>query len=192
MKTPDPTSAEFFEAKYLRQDDPWNFISDEYERKRYEEIFKSVAESRFQQAYEPGCSIGMLTQRLAAICDEVEAIDISPKAVDLAKKHCNHLVNVSIYCASLKDSTPQAPPDLLVLSEIGYYFSADDWQNKVSFLLNHCQKPCSVVAAHWLGHSEDHVISGDKVHEILDSIGGLTLQKRQRYDGFRLDCWRWS
>ena len=41
---------------------------------------------RYRRAFEPGCSIGALTRHLALICDQVEAMDIAPSAVFIARE----------------------------------------------------------------------------------------------------------
>lgn len=191
MKT-HTTGAEFFETMYSQQADPWNFASSTYEQSRYETIYRAFAHRQYRQAFEPGCSIGILTERLASCCEQVEALDISATAVATAKKRCSHLKNVSIRCASLSEVFPENNPDLLILSEIGYYFEAAAWRKQVETLLHACSKPATLIAAHWLGFSADHILSGDCVHETIDLIEGLTLEHRERHEGFRLDRWCWQ
>src|SRR3984885_9153771 len=122
------SSAEFFETKYLENPDPWGFSSKAYELQRYDAIIHAVAHRRYGRAFEPGCSIGVLTERLAAYCDEVYAIDFSPSASAQAQARCARLPQVEVRCVALPEGTPAKNFDLLVLSEIGYYFTAQDWQ----------------------------------------------------------------
>jgi len=63
------TSPEFFERKYLLDEDPWHFATSAYERQRYDELISALKGPRYKQAFEPGCSIGVFTERLANICD---------------------------------------------------------------------------------------------------------------------------
>ena len=81
LMTTNTTSQEFFEAKYRENNDPWAFASNAYEQKRYSEILRALDHRRYRRGFEPGCSIGVLTARLASICEHVDAIDISPTAV---------------------------------------------------------------------------------------------------------------
>ncbi len=70
------TSAEFFETKYRDSPDPWDFAGSAYERYRYETIIAALDTRQYGNAFEPGCSVGELTYRLAGRCHHVEAMDI--------------------------------------------------------------------------------------------------------------------
>jgi cyclopropane fatty-acyl-phospholipid synthase-like methyltransferase len=181
------SSAAFFEAKYQKKPDPWGFSSSAYELQRYDAIINAIAHRRYGRAFEPGCSIGVLTERLAAYCDEVYAIDFSPSASAQARERCAHLPHVEVGCASLPEETPAADFDLLVLSEIGYYFTPQDWQRISTALIDSLPQGATLLAAHWLGHSQDHRISGDEVHEILLSHPEVRVAHRERGPNMRLD-----
>jgi SAM-dependent methyltransferase len=181
------SSAAFFEAKYQKKADPWDFSSNDYELRRYDAIISAIAHRRYARAFEPGCSIGVLTERLAAYCDEVYAIDFSPSASAQAQARCARLPQVEVRCAALPEGTPAKDFDLLVLSEIGYYFTAQDWQCVSATLINSIPQGATVLGAHWLGHSQDHRISGNEVHEILLSHASLGIEHTERHPKMRLD-----
>jgi SAM-dependent methyltransferase len=189
MNTKFTSSPAFFEEKYQKTDDPWDFSGSEYELGRYESIVAALAHKRHRRAFEPGCSIGVLTERLSTVCDYVEAIDFSPTAVANAQERCSHLRNVDITCASLPDRMPVTGFDLIVLSEIGYYFAPDEWMRVSAALIDPMPKGGTLLAAHWLGDSKDHCISGDEVHEILLSLPGVQLEHSERHETFRIDRW---
>jgi len=184
------TSQEFFEKKYQRKADPWDFAGSKYELGRYNAILEALKGRRYARAFEPGCSVGVLTKRLATICDRVEAVDISSSAVAQAKERCRGLENVHLTCGSLADSIPAGEFDLIVLSEIGYYFEEKALTGLVDDLSGRLSIGGTLLAAHWLGESKDHVLSGDRVHELLAALSGFEKMKGERFSGFRLDCWR--
>jgi protein-L-isoaspartate O-methyltransferase len=186
----DPTSRDFFESMYAGNADPWHFASSDYELRRYGAILSALRGRRYARALEPGCSIGVLTASLASIADAVEAMDISPSAIEAAKKRCASLRNVHLTCGSLAEAPPHGEFDLMVLSEIGYYFEEMAWREMAERLLAKVPAGGTVLAAHWLGESKDHVMSGDKVHEILAAGPGISLELAERHQGFRLDRWR--
>src|ERR1041385_670032 len=99
-------SKEFFEDKYRASSDPWNFASSSYERNRYGETMRLLGHRTFNHGFEPGCSIGVLTENLASRCQQLTAIDISPTAVALAKTRCAHCRNVTIVEGSLPRDLP--------------------------------------------------------------------------------------
>lgn len=189
MSTANTSSSDFFEAKYRQKADPWDFATSPYELSRYDAIIGALANRRYKRAFEPGCSIGVLTEKLAAICDAVDAIDFSYTAVEQARKRCAALMNVVFLCASLLECGPFEGCDLIVLSEVGYYFSPQEWRERVEQMLSSLKPGASVLATHWLGTSSDHRISGDQVHEILQANSLLCLQHSERNEAFRLDRW---
>ncbi len=189
----NPTSADFFEAKYREHPDPWNFADSAYENGRYQATLAALPQPRYRHAFEPGCSVGVLTERLAARCDHVTAIEFSPTAATQAALRCVSLRNVSITCEALDTSTatrhPFAHIDLLLLSEIGYYFTESAWTDTANALIEPLPAGATVLAVHWLGTSTDHLISGDDVHCILLAHPLLHLTHSERHPHFRLDRW---
>lgn len=183
------TSKEFFDGKYRESADPWSFASSPYELSRYEAIIRMLGEGQYHRAFEPGCSVGVLTARLACICQEVLATDISPTAVAQARERCRHLSNVTVSCGTLPDNMPSGTFDLIVFSEIGYYFNEPALRGIINQFTHKLQESGILLAAHWLGESEDHLLSGDRVHEVLLECGGLRHKSSERYGGFRLDLW---
>jgi SAM-dependent methyltransferase len=183
------TSAEFFEAMYRRDDDPWRFASKPEELLRYAAIISALADRRYKRAFEPGCSVGVLTEALAGICDAVEARDLSETAVERARQRTAGLPGVSVEVGSLADGLPPGSFDLLVLSEIGYYFTPRAWSALLDQLIAPLAPGTTVLASHWLGQSADHVMHGDEVHEILRSRADLRLTQQERHETFRLDRW---
>jgi cyclopropane fatty-acyl-phospholipid synthase-like methyltransferase len=189
MTTPNTSSAAFFEAKYRSESDPWNFLRSPYECARYDAILNALRGRHYHRVFEPGCSIGVLTVRLADICDEIEATDFSATAIKKARKRCESLSNVRIRCCSLSEQEDLGRFDLVVLSEIGYYFCAPAWHKISERCVATMNSGSTLLAAHWLGNSTDHQISGDEVHDILESNANLLLERSERHELFRIDRW---
>jgi SAM-dependent methyltransferase len=178
-----------FEARYVGGRDPWSFGKNAYELGRYRAILASLRRSAYETVYEPGCSVGVLTQQLGAIAGCVIAADFAPSATLQAQARCANQPNVHIVCADVGAFVPPAPLDLVVFSEIGYYFSPADLA-RLAAQLAACLVPGGeFIAAHWLGHSVDHVLHGDRVHEILDDALALEALRTDLHPGFRLDSW---
>jgi SAM-dependent methyltransferase len=183
------TSAEFFDHKYRENPDPWDFARSEYEQSRYDAIVAALGDRQYQRAFEPGCSVGELTYRLAERCALVDAMDISALAIDRAKYRCRELPNVAFHVGGLPHQIPEGEFDLIVFSEIGYYFEEASLQELGNILVRRMRTSGTLLAAHWLGTSKDHVLSGDRVNEILSGLPGLRLDHSERHVGFRLDRW---
>src|SRR6202012_2818030 len=130
-------------------------------------MLESADGRRYSRAFEPGCSIGVLTQKLASLCDRLEAIEISPTAASIAMQRCKDLSQVHIECGSVPDAILPGKFDLIVFSEIGYYFEKEKLHDIVGCLSENLNPGGYFIAAHWLGTSADHVLSGDAVHQII-------------------------
>jgi SAM-dependent methyltransferase len=182
-------SAEAFEARYRGGNDPWSFAKDRYELGRYRTILGSLQRSAYGTVYEPGCSVGVLTQQLAMIARRVVAADFAPSAVEQARERCATCPNVEIVCADAASFVPTEPLDLIVFSEIGYYFAVADLSRLVAQLAQCLIAGGEFIAVHWLGNSMDHLLHGDRVHEVLHESLALEPRRSDRYPGFRLDSW---
>ena|ERR1700760_2627953 len=185
--TNENTTAEFFESLYAKHPDPWNFERSSYERGRYNAIIESIGRGRYGRAFEPGCSVGVLTESLARFCDHLDAMDISPTAVARSQERCRHLPNVTIRRGALPESMPDGKLDLIVFSEIGYYFDESELEGLTARLVHKLRHGSSLLAVHWLGVSSDHVLSGDRVHEIVRANPLLAIEEERRFPSFRLD-----
>jgi SAM-dependent methyltransferase len=187
------TSQDFFEAKYQDEIDPWHFADSDYEQSRYAAITSCLKGTFFPRAFEPGCSIGVLTEKLAEFCGELYAIDISDTAAHRAAERCKHLSNVFVGQGCLPFDIPCGVFDLIVLSEIGYYYDEKALAEMAANLVSRLSADGVLLAAHWLGNSPDHLLSGDQVHETLSRAPGMRLVWRQRFPefqpGFRIDLW---
>jgi SAM-dependent methyltransferase len=192
MSEHSPVSQAAFEAKYRRSIDPWNFTASRYERDRYELTLRSLMRTHYRRAFEPACSIGVLTAALAGRCDEVLAIDIAPSAVAIARQRCASLPQVTVSCADLAAHCPRGSFDLIVFSELGYYFSTTRLTQIARSLSAQLEVGGELIGVHWLGDSEDHLLHGDQVHATLKGAlaQSCTWIKGARHPGFRLDTWR--
>jgi SAM-dependent methyltransferase len=185
--THENTTAEFFESLYLQNPDPWNFEHSSYEQGRYDAIIEAIGHRRYERAFEPGCSIGVLTESLARFCNHLDAADISPTAVARSQERCRNLSNVSISRGALPETIPDGKLDLIVFSEIGYYFDECELERLTARLVDKLWSGSSLLAVHWLGVSSDHVLGGDRVHEIMRSNPQFAIEDERRFPSFRLD-----
>jgi SAM-dependent methyltransferase len=190
-----PWSPASFEDRYRAAEDPWSFATDPYEQGRYAAIEAALrpAPHHYRSGYEPGCSIGVLTDRLAARCDALTATDVSPTAVRRAKERCGDRPGLTIETGSLQDGPgTYGPPDLIVLSELGYYLSRNELRAVTDRLATAAAPGGDLIACHWTGHSPDHRLHGTEVHALLRDILARHADptRSEVHDGFVLDAWR--
>lgn len=181
-----------FEARYraAADHDPWRFATSPYEQHRYEVTVQALGERRFTRAFEPGCATGELTARLAARCATVVALDPSPTALAVAARRTAGLPGVELRHGTLPEDWPAGTFDLVVLSEIGYYFDRAGLRSLVERVMTAAAPRACVLGVHWTGHSDDHVLHGDTVQDIIGAVLGTPPALRDDHPGFR--CARWD
>jgi SAM-dependent methyltransferase len=173
---------------YHQSRDPWNFAQSEYERGRYRATLDALLRPSYRRAFEPGCSIGELTALMALRCDRVVATDVAPSAVAVAKERCRGLRNVDVYQADLANGLPNGPFDLIVMSEVGYYFEPRVLAAIATATAAQLEPGGEFVAVHWLGHSDDHVLGGEalKVRHLTEQACTDVLNRFGRATGPQL------
>jgi cyclopropane fatty-acyl-phospholipid synthase-like methyltransferase len=180
----DPAS---FEARYRQDPDPWGFAASAYEQDKYDHTVRALVGVRYGRALELGCSIGVLTERLAPCCQELVAVDASPTAVAAAQARTAGLAHVTARVAVLPEALPEGPWNLVVASELLYYFTPP----LLSVLLDGLEASLvaggTLLAVHYTRDAPDHRLSGDAVHELLLDRPALEPVAGARAPGYRLD-----
>jgi SAM-dependent methyltransferase len=173
--TPSRIEPAWFEDLYRADPDPWSFASSPYERAKYERTLKALGPSdrRFGRALEAGCSIGVLTGLLASRCDELLGVDASPTAVDTARARLADVPNARVEHRVLPEQLPDGPFDLVVCSEILYYWAAGPLRELLAALESLLSPGGSLLAVHWRGPTRTYPLRGDEVHRILAEATGL-------------------
>lgn len=187
-----PVSPSSFERRYRADGDPWDLAHSPYEQRRYALTMALLPSARYRSAFEPGCAVGELTVRLAARCDAVLAMDCAPWAVDRARRRCAGLPHVEIVRGEIPAQWPDVAFDLVMLSEIGYYFARVELPAVVAHAAAGLAPGGTLVAVHWRGHSDDHLLHGDEVHAIARHVAAQhRLPRVATYleAAFRADVW---
>lgn len=182
---------EYFEDVYRASDDPWNFATSDYEARKYQATIDALPRSKYDSAFEIGCSIGVLTARLARRCAHLLSIDVSEKALARARENCADLPQVSFEKMRIPHEFPGEKFDLIVASEVGYYLSVEDWKRAQEKIIRHLKPNGNVVLVHWTHFVHDYPQTGDQVHELFaeNAAGRLKHLKNLRTEDYRLDVW---
>jgi 2-polyprenyl-3-methyl-5-hydroxy-6-metoxy-1,4-benzoquinol methylase len=188
------SSASFFDTRYAGHQDPWGFATDPYELDRYRMLMAYVEPAVHRRVFEPGCSIGVLTEMLARSGAIVHATDISEVAVGRARRRCSGFPEVTVDVAGLIPP-PGQDYDLVVFSEIGYYQHRRALAVTLGELAGHVRPGGRLIAAHWIGTSPDHLLHGNDVHDVArEVLDSWTHRHHSRHvdtvrDGYLLDVW---
>jgi SAM-dependent methyltransferase len=181
--------AAYFDRMYADSPDPWSFRDRWYERRKRDLTLAALPARCYRRALEPGCSIGLLTEGLAARCDEVLALDTSADAVATARRHLAGLPHVRVEQRSLPEGWPdeESAYDLVVLSEVGYYFDEADLTTVLDRAVTGLTGDGTLVACHWRHPVDDYPLGGDAVHAAIAARTELSRAVQHLETDFRLE-----
>ena len=182
---------EVFEALYARDDDPWGFATSDYEAAKYVATVAALGDRRFARGLDVGCSIGVLTALLAERCDALLAVDVAGRAVSRARERLAALPHVRVERRTLPEDLPAGPFDLIVCSEVLYYWSRDLLLGALPALTAALAPGGSLLAVHWRPPTRTYPLRGDAVHDLLAErlAGHLTHAVGRIEPEYRLDRW---
>ncbi len=166
----------YFERLYASADDPWQLSTRWYDQRKYAITLALLPDRRYRHAFEPGCSIGTLTELLAQRCDHITAVDVADAALrgaDARLQAAGCRNRVTLAQSSLDAAWPPGPFDLVVLSEVAYYLEADSLAELLSREIVRLQPGAAVIAAHWRHAVADYPLSGDAANAVIAATQGL-------------------
>jgi hypothetical protein len=175
----------YFDRMYATSADPWQLQERWYEQRKFAITLALLPHPRYRHAFEPGCSVGVLTERLAGRCDHVTATDIVPAALDATDRRLSQAgasERVTLLRRSLDEAWPATEFDLVVLSEIGYYLEAAALREMLDRELPRLANAATLVAAHWRHRVADYPMTGDQTNDVIAATPGL-----HRIGGYRDD-----
>ncbi|QXQ05389.1 nodulation S family protein [Sphingosinicellaceae bacterium] len=190
--TGDARDPGYFDALYAADADPWRFETSDYEAKKYADTVAALPRQHYAAAVEFGCSIGVLTEQLAAHADTVLGIDVAQAALDRAAARCAALPHVQFARIRIPDEMPEQSFDLIVLSEVLYYFDPATLARLADRLRVVAAPGSDLILVHWLGPTPDYPLNGDAaVATFLAAVAGWTRVTQQaRRQDYRLDVLR--
>ena len=177
----------FFEEMYLKSPDPFDFETSAYEAAKYQHTVAILPRDRYHQGVEVGCSIGVLTSRLAEKCDSLLGLDISEQALARARARCAHLPGVKFVRMTVPDEFLDQTFDLMVVSEVAYYWSTEDLARAKDLIAAHQTTGGHLLLVHWLPVVDYHVQTGDAVHEAWLKDPRWRLVHGDRREHYRID-----
>lgn len=185
--------AGYFEAIYAREPDPWGFATSAYEREKYAATCAALPRRNYANGLEVGCSIGVLTRELAPCCAALLAIDAAEAPLAEARARCAGLTQVAFRRLSVPQEWPTdaAPFDLMLFSEVLYYFDADDIARLVARAGDTLAAEADVLLVHWTGET-NYPLSGEEAAErfIAAAAPFAAVTRQVRTEQYRLDLLR--
>ena len=166
----------YFNDMYADAEDPWRLAERWYERRKYAITVAMLPRPTYRHAFEPGCSVGVLTELLTDRCDHVTATDVAQQALDAAAARLDgggRLDRVTLRRMSIDSPWPAEDFDLIVMSEVAYYLSATTLRQVLDRECARFAPGTTLVASHWRHPVADYPLTGDEANAVIAETDDL-------------------
>lgn len=182
---------DYFEGLYRADPDPWRFTTSPYEAQKYADTLDAIGAAPIPAALEVGCSIGVFTTMLAPRCGRLVATDVSPTALDAARRRCADDRNIEFRLAPAQAEPFAERFDLIVLSEVVYYWNDAALLAQAAVLEAALAPGGRFILVHWLGETDYPKSADAAVHAFRAALtGAYSVERADRTADYRLDLWR--
>jgi SAM-dependent methyltransferase len=182
-------SMSYFDSLYADSEDPWDYRHRWYEARKRDLTLAMLPHQRYAQGYEPGCSTGELSRRLAERCDRLLVSDGNALAVATASERLADQGHVEVRHLLLPGAWPEGSFDLIVISEIGYYLGADGLDTLLAQAQRALLPGGVLLGCHWRHPIEGCALTGDQVHTRMAALPGLHRLSQLEEADFVLTLW---
>lgn len=184
-------SEDYFRSVYAAKDDPWDFESSVYERDKYAATLAALPQERYARGFEIGCSIGVLTELLAERCATLLAVDATDAPLERARERLAGREHVTFRKMQLPSEFPEGTFDLIVLSEVGYYWGYADLDRAIELIRQAVEPGGTLILVHYTPYIPDYPLTGDEVHEAFTlELRNFYRIRSDRAERYRLDVWK--
>ena len=174
-----------FDRLYATNPDPWDFHGSDYERAKYDATLAALP-ARCGDLLEVGCSIGVLTNRLAPRCDQLLALDFAEAALIQARLACAAHPHVRFLQAGVPAGWPDGRFDVILFSEVLYFLSPADIDTVAQRATAALQPGGTILLVNWTGPN-DAPCTGDRAAELFISECALDHELVARESSYRID-----
>ncbi len=177
----------YFQRIYAKKQDPWEFETSDYEAGKYRITLAALPRERYENAVEVGCSIGVLTRQLAERADRLLGLDVSDRALERARERLAGEPHVDFACMQVPHMLPDDEFDLIVISEVAYYWTRSDLEHAADELAQIHEPGGHLVLVHLTEFVPDYPQTGDQVHDYWTSRPEWRTVHQARHFRFRID-----
>jgi protein-L-isoaspartate O-methyltransferase len=175
----------YFEEMYSDSPDPWGFGDSWYEHRKYDLTIASLTRHHYRRAFEPGCSIGVLSARLAERCDELVAMELLPSVAERAGTRLRDVPGAHVVPGSIPGDWPGGVFDLVVLSEVAYYLTDTGFDCMLRKLRGSLENGGTLVSVHYTLPT-NYPLPGLEVGRRLRELDWLTQAGQYLEESFEL------
>ncbi|MWD29913.1 methyltransferase domain-containing protein [Aquicoccus sp. SCR17] len=167
MSDPMSARAARWEALFAGGGDPWEFWSSAYEQEKFRACAAALPR-RCGTALELGCAGGAFTRHLMRRCDHVLALDLSREALAAAQQRLAG-PGVTFRRADLPGDWPAGSFDLVVFSEILYYFTPAEIVDLAARTAAALRPGGRILLVNWLGETGEPLSGAEAARLFLDA-----------------------
>lgn len=149
-----------FDLLYETNFDPWDYLTSNYEEEKYLASLNTLPKQQYNLILEIGCSIGVFTNKLAALAQAVYAIDNSALALERAKNICSNHNNIHFIKTKIPYNIPRLlykKFDLIILSEFLYYLTPDELKKLANFLVQRLTASANLLLVNYSLHIDEQI-----------------------------------
>ncbi|SFO41107.1 Nodulation protein S (NodS) [Pseudonocardia ammonioxydans] len=180
--------------------DPYDLATNSYEQQKYADIIRVLGDRHVTRGLEVGCAEGLFTESLAALCEELVAVDISEIAVARAQNRLREQTGIRIERRTLPLDYPEGVFDLIVCSDVLYLWQRPTLEIGLRKIVSSLRPGGRLLLQHYRGHF-GAPFTGDEVHDLAIAVrvDGATLRAvhtergnspdpdDHRSEGYRID-----
>lgn len=181
--------ADYFDELFADSDDPWAFRTRWYEQRKRDLTLAALPRQRYARVFEPGCANGELSLRLAQRCDILLCMDMSARAVELARGRLSQYPRAEVIEGRLPQDWPEEKFDLIVISEWAYYLEPALFIEVIERIASSLTPEGAVLACHWLHPIEGCPMLGREAHALLDKHLAMQRTVQHEETDFLLEMW---
>jgi len=191
-----------FEDIYATSSDPYGYTHRDYERQKRSTTLAALSRDRYMNAFEIGCSIGVLTGLLGERCDRLLSVDIVERALQQARQRCAAEPNVRFARMRVPDEWPNESFDLIVISEVLFYLTVSELGRLVQRLRSSLRSSGEIILVSsrwtgmllpkWLQRSIPVLSKANRRHDRLIALTGdfARVIGHAQHNDYRLDLLR--
>lgn len=198
-ENPHDVGCELFWERFFQKEDPWNYGSA-YEQEKYKRQLELLPPEPAERAIELACAEGHFSRQLAPKVGHLLASDISPTALDRARRRCTGNRNVEFLKLNLSaDRLPDAM-DLICCSEVLYYLDDEAELALVAQKIARALRPGGhLITTHSYVLKDDRSRTGfdwenpygaETIARVLAQLPDLALEASIQTELYRVDRYR--
>jgi LmbE family N-acetylglucosaminyl deacetylase len=177
-----------FDKLYQTSFDPWSYETSDYEKRKYAKTLSMLPRQCFRRGFELGCSIGVLTEELSKRCSSLIAADCAQAAVLATRARMASRQHVTVHQMRVPNQLPSGTFDLIVLSEVLYFFNNSDLVSIAAFVIDRLEPDGMCILVNYLGDTLSPQTGDGAAVGFMDAtFPALSQVAAYRERGFRID-----